>query len=90
MYGAAMETAEAATRQSVTLPPRVSRQVRAIAKTKGLSSSRVIADLVEAGIAAREHEKERFLGLAEELARSTNRSEQKRLKAELARLTFGD
>ena len=85
-----METVEASTRQSVNLPSRVSRQVRAIAKTKGLSSSKVIADLVEAGIAAREREKERFLELAEELARSTNRSEQKRLKAELARLTFGD
>ena len=85
-----MEAAEASHRQSVSLPTRVSRLVRAIAKTKGLSSSKVIADLVEAGIAAREREKERFLELAEALARSTNRSKQKRLKAELARLTFGE
>lgn len=47
------------------------------------------ADLVEAGLAAKEREKEHFFELAEQLARSTSRSGQKRLKAELARLTFG-
>lgn len=84
-----MQTVEASTRQSVSLPPHISRRVRALAKTKGLSSSKVIADLVESGLAAREREKEHFFELAEHLAKSTNRSEQKRLKAELARLTFG-
>jgi hypothetical protein len=64
--------------------------VRTIAKAKGLSASKVIADLVEAGLAAREREKGRFFELADKLARSTDRSEQKRLKAELARLTFGE
>jgi hypothetical protein len=63
--------------------------VRALARTRGLSSSKVIADLVETGLAAKEREKERFFELAERLARSTSRVEQKRIKAELARLTFG-
>ena len=80
---------ESSTRQSVSLPSRVSRQVRSIAKARGLRSSKVIADLVEAGLVAKEREKERFLELAEQLARSTSRAEQKRLKADLARLTFG-
>lgn len=84
-----MQTAEVSTRQSVSLSAHVARRVRALAKTKGLSSSKVIADLVESGLAAKEREKERFFSLAELLARSTSRSEQKRLKAELARLTFG-
>ena len=84
-----MQTAEVSTRQSVSLPAHVSRRVRALAKTKGLSSSRMIADLVETGLAAREREKEYFFEMAEQLAQSTNRGEQKRLKAELARLTFG-
>jgi metal-responsive CopG/Arc/MetJ family transcriptional regulator len=84
-----MQTSEASTRQSVSLPAHVSRRVRALAKTKGLSSSKVIADLVESGLAAKEREKARFFELAEQLAKSTSRSEQKRLKAELARLTFG-
>jgi metal-responsive CopG/Arc/MetJ family transcriptional regulator len=84
-----MQTNEASTRQSVNLPARVSRQVRALARTRGLSSSKVIADLVETGLAAKEREKKRFFELAERLARSTSRVEQKRIKAELARLTFG-
>ncbi len=84
-----MQTSEASTRQSVNLPARVSRQVRALARTRGLSSSKVIADLVETGLAAKEREKEHFFELAERLARSTSRVEQKRIKAELARLTFG-
>lgn len=84
-----MQTAEVSTRQSVNLPARVSQRVRALAKARGLSASKVIADLVESGLAAKEREKELFFELAEQLARSTSRSEQKRLKAELARLTFG-
>ena len=84
-----MQTTDVSTRQSVNLPAHVSRRVRALAKTKGLSSSRVIADLVESGLAAKEREKGRFFELAEQLAKSTSRREQKRLKAELARLTFG-
>ena len=84
-----MQTVEASTRQSVSLPARVSRQVRALAKTKGLSSSKIIADLIQTGLAAKEREKERFFELADQLSRSTGRAEQKRLKAELARLTFG-
>lgn len=84
-----MQTAAVSTRQSVSLPAHVSQRVRALAKTKGLSSSKVIADLVESGLAAKEREKEHFFELAEQLAKSTSRSEQRRLKAELARLTFG-
>lgn len=84
-----MQIAEVSTRQSVNLPTRVSQRVRALAKAKGLSASKVIADLVESGLAAKEREKELFFELAEQLARSNSRSEQKRLKAELARLTFG-
>lgn len=85
-----MQTIEVSSRQSVSLPARVSRQVRALARTRGVSSSKMIADLVESGLAAKEREKERFFELAERLAKSTNRSEQKRIKAELARLTFGN
>ena len=84
-----MQAVEASTRQSVSLPARVSRQVRALAKTKGLSSSKIIADLIQTGLAAKEREKERFFELADQLSRSTGRADQKRLKAELARLTFG-
>jgi hypothetical protein len=37
-----------------------------------------------------ERERERFMDLADRLTRSTDPADQKRLKEELARLTFGD
>jgi hypothetical protein len=49
------------------------QRVLALAKTKG----------------PKEREKKRLFELSEQLAKSTGRSEQRRLKAELARLTFG-
>ncbi len=86
-----MRPVEASTRHSVRLPARVARQVRALAKSMGLSSSKVIADLVEAGLVAksREQERERLFELTEQLGKSTSQVEQKRIKDELARLTFG-
>jgi len=77
-------------RQSVSLPPRTARRIRALAKVRKASASRVITELVESGLEAQEDEKRRFLDLADRLARSTESAEQKRLKEELARLTFGD
>jgi len=82
-----MQPVEASTRHSVRLPARVARQVRALAKSKGLSSSKVIAGLVETGLVAKE--RERFFELTEQLGKSTSQVEQKRIKDELARLTFG-
>ena len=39
---------------------------------------------------AREREKQAFFDLAERLTRSSSSAEQKRIKEELARMTFGD
>jgi predicted transcriptional regulator len=76
-------------RQSVSLAPRVARRVRALASAKRSSASRVIAELVEAGLEAQEQERQRFLELAERFAASTDGTEREGLKRELARLTFG-
>jgi hypothetical protein len=61
-----------------------------LAKVRKASASRVLTELVESGLEAQERERQRFLDLADRLARSTQSAEQKRLKQELARLTFGD
>ncbi len=45
---------------------------------------------IECGIQAREQERKRFLELADRLAHSSDAEDQKRLKAELARMTFGE
>ncbi len=85
-----MAQPEKALRQSVTLPSPIARRVRALAKRENRSSSRVIVDLIEAGLDAREQEKKIFYELADRLANSSDASEQKQLKRELARLTYGE
>jgi predicted DNA-binding protein len=85
-----MANLEKAVRQSVSLPPRVARRVKALAKTKKTSANRIVVDLIEAGLEAREREKNLFFDLADRLTRSTDPAEKKRLKEELARMTFGD
>ena len=77
-------------RQSVSLPPHVARRVKLLAKRRTVSETRVIVELIEAGLEAREREKEQFFDLADRLAQSSEPAEQQRIKQELARLTFGD
>ncbi len=77
-------------RQSVTLPAPIARRVRSLAKQQRTSASRVLVDLIESGLEAKDREKEHFLDVAERLARSEDAEEIARLKEELARLTFGD
>ena len=85
-----MSIAEKSVRQSVSLPARVARRVKSMAKTSSTSANRIIVDLIESGIEAREQERKRFFELAERLAHSRNAEDQKRLKEDLARLTFGE
>jgi hypothetical protein len=68
----------------------VARRVRALAKVKKASASRVIAQLVESGLQAQDAERVGFLQLADRLTTSQDRAEQEQIKEELARLTFGD
>jgi predicted DNA-binding protein len=77
-------------RQSVSLPHAVSRRVNALAKRTRTSTNRIIVDLIESGLEAREREKIAFFDLADRLAHSSDGAEQKRLKEELARMTFGE
>lgn len=85
-----MKTLEKPVRQSVSLPSRVARRVKALARTKKTSANRIVVDLIEAGLEAREREKDLFFDLADRLTRSTDTAEQKRLKENLARMTFGE
>ena len=77
-------------RQSVSLSPHVARRVRALVQSRRESTSRVIADLVESGLDAHDRARQHFLELADRLTRETDPAEQRGLKEELARLTFGD
>jgi metal-responsive CopG/Arc/MetJ family transcriptional regulator len=85
-----MATSSRVVRQSVSLPSAVARRVQALAKRRRTSANRVIVDLIESGLEAKEREKVTFFDLADQLTRASDRTEQKRLKEELARMTFGD
>jgi len=90
VYPYAMSIADKSVRQSVSLPARVARRVKSLAQMSKTSTSRVIADLIETGLDAREQEKKRFFECADRLTRARDPEEQRRLKEELARMTFGE
>ena len=85
-----MTQTEKSVRQSVSIPARVARRVRALAKDRKTSANRVLVDLIEAGLESKETEKKRFFALPNGLTESTDSAEQQRPKEELARMTFGD
>jgi len=77
-------------RQSVTLPSSVARRVQVLAKRRRTSANRVIVDLIESGLETKEREKMAFFEVADRLTQTSDDAEQKRLKKELARMTFGE
>lgn len=90
VYTSSMTTTEKSVRQSVSLPPRVARQVRTLAKNQHTSTNRVLVELIETGIESKEAEKRRFFELADQLSASSDPVERQRIKEELARMTFGE
>ena len=86
----AMAQEEKSVRQSVSIPTRLAKRVRALAKRRKTSANRVLVDLIEAGLESKEAEKERFFALANQLTESSDPEEHQRLKKELARITFGE
>jgi hypothetical protein len=77
-------------RQSVSIPDRIIRRVRGLAKAQKTSTNRVLVDLLEAGLESKNAEKARFFSLANQLSQARDPSERERLKRELARMTFGE
>jgi hypothetical protein len=79
-----------AVRQSISIPTRIVKHVRAIAKSRKASANRVLVDLIEAGLQAKAAEKKQFFALAARLSETSDSAERLRIKKELARITFGD
>ena len=84
-----MGETERRVRQSVSIPAGVAKRVRTLARTRKMSANRVLVDLIEAGLQSKEDEKERFFLLVSRLTESSDAAQRQRLKAELARMTFG-
>jgi predicted DNA-binding protein len=85
-----MPTVEKPVRQSVSLPHGVARRVKSLAKSSRTSANRILVELIESGLEAREQERKRFLDLADRLTRTRDPEKQRHLKEELARMTFGE
>jgi len=85
-----MTTAEKPIRQSLSLPARLARRVRTLAKNRKTSTNRVLVELIETGIESKESEKSRFFELADQLSATSDPTERERIKEILARMTFGE
>jgi predicted transcriptional regulator len=70
-----MAQSQRSVRQSVSLPPAIARRVQALAKRRRTSANRVIVDLIESGLEAKEQEKATFFELAERLTHTSDRAE---------------
>ena len=84
-----MRTAQKAVRQSVTLPAQIATQVRAMAKTKRVSATKMLVALIENGIEAEQRKQQEFFDLAERFRAEKDPEAAKRLGDKLGRLVFG-
>ncbi len=84
-----MRVAAKTIRQSVSLPANVASKVRAMAKSKRLSATRMLVELIENGIEAEHRKQQEFFDLAERFRSETNPDAAKRLGDRLGRMVFG-
>lgn len=76
-------------RQSVSLPAKTVTQVRSMARSRRLSTARMLVELIENGIDAEKRRQQEFFDLAERFRNETDPQEAKRLGDQLGRLVFG-
>ena len=84
-----MKVAEKAVRQSVSLPPKLAKQVGTLAKNRKLSKNRMLLELIENGIHAEMRKQEQFFALAERFRNEKDPKAANRLGEELGRMVFG-
>jgi hypothetical protein len=68
----------------------MSERIDAIAASRHVSANRAIVDLLDDAIAAYDQRRKAFLELADRFQKSKDPAESKRLREELARMTFGN
>lgn len=76
-------------RQSVSLPEKTAAQVRTLAKSRRVSSNRMLVELIENGIEAEKRRQEEFFDLAERFRNASDPEEAKRLGDKLGQMVFG-
>lgn len=89
VHNGVMKVAEKAVRQSVSLPPKLAKQVGTMAKTRKVSKNRILLELIENGIHAEMRKQEQFFALAERFRNEKDLETVRRLGEELGRMVFG-
>lgn len=89
VHDGAMKAAEKVVRQSVSLPPRLAKQVGSMAKSRRLSKNRMLSELIENGIDAEKRKQQEFFALAERFRKEQDPDAANRLGDELGRMVFG-
>ena len=77
-------------RQSVSLPFNVAAQVRKLAKSRKLSASRMMVELIEHGVEAEKRRHQEFFGLEERFRAAGDPQEVKRLGDQMGCMIFGE
>ena len=75
-------------RRSVTLPPKIAKQVEALARERDLSDNRVLVELIQAG-SDRQQKEKAFFQLAERFRAADDPEQVKQLGDQLGRFVFG-
>lgn len=89
VHSGGMKVSEKAVRQSVSLPPRLAKQVGSMAKSRKLSKNRMLLELIENGIEAEKRKQQHFFALAERFRNEQDPEVANRLGDELGRMVFG-
>jgi hypothetical protein len=90
VYIEAMGTTSKPLRQSVSLPARVAKRVKSLAKARRTSANRVLVELIEEGMEARKQKERAFFDLAERFRAASDPAQVKALGEELGRFVFGE
>ena len=77
-------------RRSITLPREIAKQVEAMSKQRRLSDNRVLVELIEQGIRAREEKHKAFVELATRFREATDPKEVEELGNRLGGFIFGE
>lgn len=84
-----MKLEQKVVRQSVSLPANVAVQVRALAKTRRVSATRMLVELIENGIESEKRRQLEFADLAERFRNEKDPEAAKALGDQLGRMAFG-
>jgi len=90
VHNGVMSSTNKTIRQSVTLPATTAAKVRNLARTRRLSSNRMLVELIENGIEAEKRKQQEFFELAERFRASEDPAEAKKLGDELGQFVFGE